>query len=135
MDLNIYDTPDPFYRYKMPAIRTRFERRATVITNLEEIAKSLSRPTDLIIAFLSITLGCGKTTNKLMGHHEEAELQGLLRNFVDRFVICGMCKNPETSISSRKQHIRITCKACGYDTDIKSSEAIHRYIMKSELRK
>lgn len=114
MELNVNShIIDPFYRYKMPAIITRVQGKDTVITNLDHIAKALSRPPNLIMHYFSVKIGCGKKKNKLMGTHDSQELQQLLQHFIDRYVICEMCKNPETYLSiSHNQCIIVTCKAC-----------------------
>lgn len=49
---------DPFYRYKMPEVVVAHETSRTVIQNLEQIAKAISRNPIHILKFLSMSFGC-----------------------------------------------------------------------------
>lgn len=42
--ININQTDDEFYRYKMPSLTTKHECGKTVIENMIEISKALNRP-------------------------------------------------------------------------------------------
>lgn len=120
---------DPFYRYKMPRIVAKVEGKGngikTVIANMPEIAKALSRPPTCkfifqfhskILSILDPTkyFGCelGAQTNFdlkneryiVNGEHDASKLQDLLDGFIRKFVLCANCENPETVLVWKNTH-------------------------------
>lgn len=126
------DITDPFYRYKMPALSTKILGRETVVTNLEQVAKALDRSPDVIMKYFSVMSGCGMNGNKLMGGYEAGYLQQILQHFIERYVICESCNNPETYLSARSDNIRKVCKACGSHKPVRSDLTMKRYIMRKQ---
>ena len=100
---------DPHYRYKRPALGIKFEGRGngkkTLIINLADVAKALHRNPAELSKFLASQGGCGGGYDNgsgvltLQGHKEEAELEKLMREYTQSFVLCGNCDRPETSKS------------------------------------
>ncbi|WVQ85244.1 hypothetical protein IAT38_007409 [Cryptococcus sp. DSM 104549] len=98
------DVEDKLYRYKMPLIQVKIEGRGngikTVVTNMEDIARALNRPPDYIIKFFEIELGTQTTMAKdryiVNGQHTAEHLRELLDVFIEKFVLCPSCQNPET---------------------------------------
>ena len=52
---------DPFYRYKMPSLVVKVEGKGngikTVILNLDDVARSLGRPSIYLMKYFSCKLG------------------------------------------------------------------------------
>ena len=57
------------------------------------------------------------------GSHSDADLQNLVHKFVDIFVLCPVCKYPETKlkISTKNKTITHVCKACGAKSMVRLS--------------
>lgn len=92
----------------------------TVIPNMSDIAKSLSRPSTYPTKFFGCELGaqvkCDEKNSKYVvnGAHHSERLQELLDGFIEKFVLCPSCRNPETDlIVVNKNEILRNCKACG----------------------
>lgn len=135
------DNQDPFYRYKMPRLIAKVEGKGngikTVIPNMSEIAKSLSRPPTYPTKFFGCELGA-QTSDKnerfiVNGSHDAIKLQELLGNFIRKFVLCPNCQNPETNLAVKQkmQIINQRCVACGYQGTIDMRHKLTTYILKN----
>lgn len=98
----------------MPALICKGEGKGnglkTVIVNMAEVAKALARPPaypakcilhNLIPVFggelgTQVKIDEKKNHYVINGSHEAKNLQTLLDVFIDKFVLCQACKNPET---------------------------------------
>lgn len=70
------------------------------------------------------------------GAHDQNRMRELLDGFIDRFVLCQSCKNPETElIVSRDGYITSDCKACGYHGDIDMRHKLTTFISKNPPKK
>lgn len=103
---------DIYYRYKMPIMITKIEGKGngirTVITNMGEVMKALDRPLDFGTKFMGMELGT-KTKLDLVqrnctlnGKHDDEKLALYLDKFIDIYVLCTKCKNPETFLDVKK---------------------------------
>ena len=127
---------DEFYRYKMPDLIHKIEGKGngikTVIVNCEDIANALSRPPTYIIQYFGISLAAASNSsnNKYLvnGKHEYKELMNVLDKFIDKFVLCSKCENPETVMHVKNKQLTLHCKACGKDTLINKNEKLLKYI-------
>ena len=66
------------------------------------------------------------------GAHEASKLQDLLDHFIQKYVLCPSCENPETelTVSQKKSIILTSCKACGYSGTLNSNDKLATYIIK-----
>lgn len=135
------DVDDKFYRYKMPALLTKIEGRGngikTVIPNMDEVAKALSRPPTYPTKFFGCELGAQTTFNNdryvVNGAHQTDRLRELLDAFISKFVLCPSCKNPETVliVDTKKEEITRDCKACGAQTMLDMKHKLTTFILKN----
>ena len=123
---------DQFARYKIPPPVVKWETNKTVIVNIADISKAVMRPEHHILKFLSYELATASNESKksLNGLHGKAVIKPLIDRFVDKFVTCGTCSNPETIMHIRKHSLRLVCKACGQSTFITDHKLVG-YIFKS----
>lgn len=133
----------------------------TVIPNMDEVAKALSRlPTcELSVEsnarkrtksadtppasiadptkFFGIELGAQTTMANdryiVNGAHQADRLRELLDVFIEKFVLCPSCKNPETVllVNEKKEEITRDCKACGAQTMLDMRHKLTTYILKN----
>lgn len=137
------DVTDDFYRYKMPRLIAKVEGKGngikTVIVNMPEIAKALSRPPTYPTKYFGCELGAQtqfdiKNDRFIVnGSHDASKLQQLLDGFIKRFVLCQECSNPETnlSISQKNQTIKARCIACGHSSNIDMRHKLTTFILKN----
>ncbi|KND01426.1 translation initiation factor eIF5 [Spizellomyces punctatus DAOM BR117] len=136
------DVSDKFYRYKMPRLISKIEGKGngikTVIPNMSDIAKSLSRPPTYTTKFFGCELGaqvkCDEKNDRYIvnGAHDAEKLQKLLDGFIDKFVLCPSCKNPETDlILTKDDFIMRDCKACGANLPVDMRHKLTTFIVKN----
>jgi len=133
---------DTFYRYKMPQLLVKVEGRGngikTVIPNMVDIAKALARPPSYPTKFFGCELGAQTTLDEkneryiVNGAHDANRLRELLAAFIDKFVLCPSCKNPETDLYITKQEmIYRDCKACGHRQDVDMRHKLTTFILRN----
>ena len=104
-----------------------------------DVAHDLARPAVYITKFFGFELGAqakvvgeGATQRHIVnGAHDKEKLQDLLDVFINKFVLCGECKNPETVLVIKTGHVLRECKACGKRTDIDKGHKLSSFIIKS----
>lgn len=116
--MNINGSDDPFYRYKMPALAVEHRKNnTTVITNLDEVCKSLSREPEDVMKWFRNALATRVTKNTLSGRLSAEVLQTFLQDYINRFVLCESCGNPETKMKvAKRSGVKLGCHACGHVT-------------------
>lgn len=139
------DVSDVFYRYKMERLQTKIEGKGngikTVIVNLPSVAQSLARPGAHVIKFFGFELGAQTNMDPkddrwiINGAHDAAKLQDHLDGFINKFVLCKKCKNPETDVVVKDGHILLDCKACGQRTDVDLRLKLSSFILKHQPKK
>lgn len=136
------DVEDEFYRYKMPILRAKVEGRGngikTVIENMSAVAAALERPPTYTTKFFGFELGaqcmCDEKNDKWVvnGKHDQDQLANLLDSFIEKFLLCGTCRNPETSMEIGKNgNIEMRCMACGEVTPVDMRHRLASYIQKN----
>ncbi|KAI9187864.1 eukaryotic translation initiation factor 5 [Blastocladiella emersonii ATCC 22665] len=133
------DKDDLFYRYKMPPIQSKVEGKGngikTVIPNMNDIGKALNRPPMYPCKYFGTELGA-QTKHEpkndryiVNGAHDAARLQELLTGFIEKFVLCGACGNPETDLKFVDGMIERACLACGKITPIDMRHKLTNFIL------
>ncbi|KAL6121842.1 hypothetical protein NUSPORA_01185 [Nucleospora cyclopteri] len=111
---------DPFYRYKMPPVEIAVETNKTLLKNLELICKSFHRDPQHVLKYLSLNFGCntkivtaGTTKFYLTGVFDSEKIQNGIYDFIDNFVLCKKCENPETRFIEQNGVLKRSCNSCG----------------------
>ncbi len=126
---------DPFYRYKMPA-PDALELGAgngvhTRLGNLDDVARALARPPAALAAFLAARLACRAHFDgdawSVRGHPGAVAIADAVDAFVDAYVLCGRCGNPETACALRKGGgAELRCAACGERTRLEADRVVRK---------
>ncbi|BFU19214.1 eukaryotic translation initiation factor eif-5, putative [Entamoeba histolytica HM-1:IMSS-B] len=127
---------DEFYRYKMPDLIHKIEGKGngikTVIVNCEDIANALDRPASYLCRYFGISLAAATNTDSgkyiINGKHEYKDLMNVLDKFIDKFVLCKKCENPETVMIVKNKTLTLHCKACGEATVVPKNEKLLKFI-------
>ncbi|KAG0303984.1 hypothetical protein BGZ98_006054 [Dissophora globulifera] len=152
--VNIPSTnPDPYYRYKMPALEIRINPArvrtnnpqkeaveipaSTQLQNLTAVARALNRPLEYISKFMELELEMQGVMDdrqrwfKLCGGElTEGELMMILDKFIRRFVLCYVCNNPETALTIYNTNIVKECGACGQSTRVDRFSKLTRFLLR-----
>jgi len=136
------DVDDKFYRYRMPLLQTKIEGKGngikTVIPNMSDVARALSRPPTYPTKFFGCELGAQTSFDEkgdryiVNGAHDASRLRELLDGFIDKFVLCASCKNPETDLIITKNDAIIRdCKACGQRSAVDMRHKLTTFIVRN----
>lgn len=140
------DVDDKFYRYRMPLLLTKIEGKGngikTVVPNMSDVARALSRPPTYPTKFFGCELGAQTSFDEkndryiVNGAHDATKLRELLDGFIEKFVLCKACKNPETDlIITKTDEIIRDCKACGERTGVDMRHKLTTFIVKNPPQK
>ncbi|KAJ2798734.1 eukaryotic translation initiation factor 5 [Coemansia furcata] len=143
MSSGTYNIPrslkDGFCRYKMPRLQAKIEGKGngikTVLPNIVDVARALSRPPAYPAKYFGNELGAQVQIEEksekyiVNGAHEVSKLQDVLDGFIDRYVLCPVCKNPETDLIIKDKMITRKCGACGERTDVDMRHGLAKYIV------
>ena len=130
---------------RMPLLQTKIEGKGngikTVLPNMSDVARALSRPPTYPTKFFGCELGAQTSFDEkndryiVNGAHDASRLRELLDGFIDKFVLCRACKNPETELIilkvNRKEDIIRDCKACGERTGVDMRHKLTTFILKN----
>jgi len=137
------DNKDPHYRYKMPKLTAKIEGSGngikTVITNISSVSRSIGRPPSYPLKYFGTELGANVKMDPqadlyvINGAHDPEKLLELLYKFIEKFVLCNKCKNPETRISVERKEIYQRCIACGHESTIPKVHNLTKFILKDHI--
>ncbi|EAY04823.1 Domain found in IF2B/IF5 family protein [Trichomonas vaginalis G3] len=115
---------DSTYRYKMPRLTPRKLSSGngvkTSIINSADIAKAIGRTQALLTQWFGYALACQARINPsssqiiMNGDHPAKKLQDSLYEFIDNFILCPHCLNPETTMEKKGSQLILVCHACGH---------------------
>jgi len=129
----------------MEKIQSKIEGKGngikTVIVNLHNVADQLARPPNYVIKYFGFELGAQTNIDPkddrwiVNGAHEASKLQEHLDGFINKFVLCKDCKNPETVINCKDGDIILDCKACGQRSHADIRHKLASFILKTQPKK
>jgi len=108
---------------------------------MSDVARALSRPPTYTTKFFGCELGAQTSFDEkndryiVNGAHNAERLRELLDVFIDKFVLCKSCKNPETELIilkvNRTEDIIRDCKACGERTGVDMRHKLTTFIVRN----
>lgn len=122
---------DPFYRYKMNPLSIKYETNFTFVQNINQVSDDLKRNKKSIIKYFGLILGTQSKYDKkreccsLQGNFNKEKLQNILQDYIDIFVLCSKCNQPDTKIEvNKKKELYLSCDGCGNHYIIKTKKSI-----------
>jgi translation initiation factor 5 len=141
MNININrNNDDPFYRYKMPKLKIRMAGKGngeyTILDNIDELCKTLNTPINILLGYISKTLGVNYNENKktLTGHYTEEQLMNIIYDYIDFFVLCHKCSIPEITPTIENNKLYYSCSACGNNYEIYSDTKLYSKIIDNLIK-
>lgn len=111
-----------YERWTIPRPDVRTVGRRTVIMNFKEIADELRREPKHLLKFLSgemATLANFDGTRAVFqGRFRADSIRNLLEVYTNRYVVCPVCKRPDTKIVRERRLWFLQCEACGARSSI-----------------
>jgi len=110
-------------RLELPTLLISTVGMRTIITNFKEIAGVLDRDPQHILKFLTREMATAATYHDgraiFQGKFRRDSFERLLQRYMESFVICPVCKRPDTKIVREKRLAFLVCKACGARSSVK----------------
>lgn len=126
---------DQHYRYKMPQLQCKQLSAGngikTSIFNARSIANAIGRTTASLTQWYSYSLAVqakqvqNGTQIYLNGDHQSKALIDKLYEFIDTFVLCPVCSNPETTYVHRGNSLYLHCTSCGNTSQVNPNKGAY----------
>ncbi len=111
-------------RFDIPRVRSGTIGMRTYIVNYKEIADAMNRDPQHLLRYLSRELATASTIDGVraifQGKFTSDTLDHLVHRYVEEFVICPVCKRPDTKIVREKRLAFLQCEACGAKSSIRN---------------
>jgi translation initiation factor 2 subunit 2 len=110
-------------RLELPRLFVSMVGMRTTIANFKEVADTLDRDPQHILKFLTREMATAATYHDgraiFQGKFPRDTFERLLQRYMEAFVICPVCKRPDTKILKEKRLSFLVCNACGAKSSIK----------------
>lgn len=111
-------------RFEIPKAKGHIQGSKTVVTNFQQICKTLGRDSQHILKFILRELATpaeSKGTNVVFGSKVSASrVNEAIIKYANTYVLCKTCGKPDTKIVKKDRIDYIKCMACGAQSPIKS---------------
>jgi translation initiation factor 2 subunit 2 len=111
-------------RLELPRLRMSVIGMRTIIYNFKEIADALNRDPQHIMKFLTGEMATAATSQEgrviFQGKFNADTLNTLLQRYVENFIVCPVCKRPDTRLVREKRLSFLVCEACGAKSSIRN---------------
>eukprot|EP00245_Coleochaete_scutata_P006765 TRINITY_DN21546_c0_g1_i1.p1 TRINITY_DN21546_c0_g1~~TRINITY_DN21546_c0_g1_i1.p1 ORF type:complete len:306 (+),score=111.46 TRINITY_DN21546_c0_g1_i1:72-989(+) len=92
--------------------------KKTVFVNLMDLCKTMHRSPEHVMTFLLAELGTngsldGQQRLTIKGRFQPKDFEGILRRYVNEYVMCSMCKSPDTLLVKENRLFFLRCEQCG----------------------
>lgn len=92
--------------------------KKTVFANFTDLCKTMHRQPEHVMAFLLAELGTsgsldGQQRLVVKGRFLPKVFEGVLRRYVNEYVMCNGCKSPDTILSKENRLFFLRCEQCG----------------------
>jgi translation initiation factor 2 subunit 2 len=110
-------------RMELPRLQISIIGMRTIIFNFKEVAGVLDRDPQHILKFLTREMATAATYHEgraiFQGKFQRDSFERLLQRYMENFVVCPVCKRPDTKIVKEKRLSFLICNACGAKSSIK----------------
>jgi translation initiation factor 2 subunit 2 len=95
----------------------------TIIYNFKEVANALEREPMHVLKYLSGEMATAATMQEsraiFQGKFQRDTFDRLLQRYLESYVVCSICKRPDTRIVKEKRLSFLVCEACGAKSSVK----------------
>lgn len=110
-------------RLELPRLFVSMVGMRTTIANFKEVTDMLDRDPQHTLKFLTREMATAATYNDgraiFQGKFPRDTFERLLGRYMEAFIICPVCKRPDTKIVKEKRLSFLLCNACGAKSSIK----------------
>lgn len=95
----------------------------TIISNFSEVANAMNRDPQHILKYLSGEMATAAASQGsrvvFQGKFSPDTFERLLQRYMETYVVCPVCKRPDTKVVKEKRLSFLVCEACGAKSSIK----------------
>lgn len=110
-------------RFEVPKVRGHIQGNKTVISNFHQISQTVGRDLEHVMKYVLRELATpGELTPNalILGTKIPASrINEKILTYVNDFVICPVCKRPDTKLSKEDKFTFIKCSVCGAKEPVK----------------
>jgi translation initiation factor 2 subunit 2 len=115
---------DTGVRFEIPNVRSSVIGMRTIIHNFKEITEALNRKPHHLMKFLSNEMATAGTLDEtratFQGKFPHNTLERLVQIYTQNYVMCPVCKRPDTKIVKERRLFFLVCEACGARSSVKA---------------
>jgi len=119
----IPETVSKHERLELPRLNQSVIGMRTIVYNFKEIAEALNRNPQHMLKFLTREMATAATLQEsraiFQGKFSQETLGRLIQRYMEGFVICPVCKRPDTKIVKERRLSFLVCEACGAKSSIR----------------
>ncbi|MFB0501079.1 MAG: translation initiation factor IF-2 subunit beta [Candidatus Bathyarchaeia archaeon] len=110
-------------RFEIPRPHSFVTGMRTILANFKEICDALNREPRHVLKFLSGEMATAATMQgtraNFQGRFGRDTFERLIERYVKEFVVCPICKRPDTKIVKERRFLFLICEACGAKSSIR----------------
>ena len=110
-------------RFEIPKPRSFVTGMRTVLANFKDVCDAFNREPRHVLKFLSGEMATAATIQGpraiFQGKFGRDTFERLIERYVKEFVVCPICKRPDTKIVKEKRFLFLRCEACGAKSSIR----------------
>ena len=110
-------------RLEIPRLHRQVIGMRTIIYNFKEVATALDRDPMHVLKYLSGEMATAASIQEsraiFQGKFQEDTFARLLQRYLESFVVCPICKRPDTKIVKERRLSFLVCEACGAKSSVK----------------
>ena len=110
-------------RFEIPKPRCFVTGMRTVLSNFKEICDALNREPRHVLKFLSGEMATAATIQRtravFQGRFGYDTFERLIKRYTSEFVVCPVCKRPDTKIVKERRFLFLICEACGAKSSLR----------------
>jgi len=110
-------------RFEIPPPHSSVIGMRTIIHNFKLISDTLNRDPQHVLKFLSKEMATAGTMDGaraiFKGKFGHNTIERLINRYTEEFVICPVCKRPDTKIVKERRLFFLICEACGARSSIR----------------
>ena len=109
-------------RLELPRLHHSVIGMRTIIYNFKEVADALNRDPQHLLKYLSREMATAASMQEsrivFQGKFSPDTFQRLIQRYMESFVVCPVCKLPDTKIVKEKRLSFLVCDACGAKSSV-----------------
>ncbi len=110
-------------RFEIPKPRSITVGMRTIIHNFKEICEAFNRDPQHLLRYLSREMATAGTISGaravFQGKFPRDTIERLVQHYAVAFVVCPVCKRPDTKIVREKRLSFMVCEACGARSSVR----------------